>query len=80
MSKLCIAIACVLLLGGCADQITDFAREPHLTPVGAGLRPDRVAILSEPPPPARPIGAATRSGRTPAPISSAIRAPCGSAT
>jgi flagellar L-ring protein precursor FlgH len=44
-------IVCSLLLGGCADKIRDFAREPHLTPVGAGLRPDRVPILGEPPPP-----------------------------
>jgi flagellar L-ring protein precursor FlgH len=46
-----LAVACLLLLGGCADQIRDFAREPHLTPVGAGLRPNRVAILNEAPPP-----------------------------
>jgi flagellar L-ring protein precursor FlgH len=50
MNKVVLGIACVLLLGGCANQIRDFAREPHLTPVGAGLRPDRVPILSEAPP------------------------------
>ena len=49
MSKLALAIGCLLLLGGCAGQVADFNREPHLTPVGAGLRPDRVATLSEPP-------------------------------
>lgn len=43
-------LAALLPLAGCADQVRDFAREPHLTPVGAGLRPDRVAILSERPP------------------------------
>ena len=32
------------------------AREPHLTPVGAGLRPDRVPILSEPRAASAPIG------------------------
>jgi flagellar L-ring protein precursor FlgH len=36
-------------LAGCADKVADFAREPHLTPVGAGLRPNRVAILGERP-------------------------------
>jgi len=50
MNKVALGIACVLLLGGCANEIRDFAREPHLTPVGAGLRPDRVPILSEAPP------------------------------
>jgi flagellar L-ring protein precursor FlgH len=50
MSKVALGIGCLLLLGGCAGQVADFAREPHLTPVGAGLRPDRVAMLSEPPP------------------------------
>jgi flagellar L-ring protein precursor FlgH len=43
-------IAGCLLLGGCAAKVEDFAREPHLTPVGAGLRPDMIAISSEPPP------------------------------
>jgi flagellar L-ring protein precursor FlgH len=69
MTRCALGVACLLLLGGCADQVRDFAREPGLTPVGAGLRPNRVAVLSEPPP-----------GRTPASISSAIRAPCESAT
>ena len=55
MKKAALAIACLLPLGGCANQVRDFAREPGLTPVGAGLRPDRVAILSEPPP-NRPYG------------------------
>ncbi len=50
MSKVALLIAASLLLGGCADKVRDFAREPHLTPVGAGLRPDRVPILGEQPP------------------------------
>lgn len=49
MTKAVFGIVCFLLLGGCANQVRDFAREPHLTPVGAGLRPDRVAILGDPP-------------------------------
>jgi flagellar L-ring protein precursor FlgH len=52
MKRVASAITGLLLItAGCADQIKDFAREPHMTPVGAGLRPNRVAILSEPPPP-----------------------------
>lgn len=46
-----IVLAAALLAGGCADKIRDFAREPALTPVGAGLRPERVAILADPAPP-----------------------------
>jgi flagellar L-ring protein precursor FlgH len=64
MTRLGAAMLCCLLAGGCADTVRDFAREPHLTPVGAGLRPDRVAILSEPaPPPAvRPDNSLWRDG------------------
>jgi flagellar L-ring protein precursor FlgH len=50
MNKLVLAMACLLPLGGCADKVRDFGREPGLTPVGAGLRPDRVPILSDPQP------------------------------
>ena len=49
MTKRALAIAALLSLAGCVDQVRDLAREPALTPVGAGLRPDRVAILNEPP-------------------------------
>ena len=49
MTKRALAIAALLSLAGCVDQVGDLAREPALTPVGAGLRPDRVAILNEPP-------------------------------
>ena len=51
MIRVAHLIACSLLLGGCADKVRDFAREPHLSPIGAGLTPDRVAVLAEPPPP-----------------------------
>ncbi len=37
-------------MSGCATEPGDIAREPHLTPVGSGLRPDRVAIDSKPAP------------------------------
>jgi flagellar L-ring protein precursor FlgH len=48
MNQMAAFVAIAALLGGCADQIKDIGREPALTPVGAGLRPDRVPILSEP--------------------------------
>lgn len=51
MSKWPLVLLCGALLGGCADKIRDFNTDPYLTPVGAGLRPDRVAELSDAPPP-----------------------------
>jgi len=39
-----------MLTGACAIDHADIGREPHLTPVGAGLRPDIVPVLGEPPP------------------------------
>lgn len=36
--------------GGCADTLREVAREPNLTPVGAGLNPRIVPIVSTPPP------------------------------
>ena len=38
------------LLCGCAVNPRDFNREPHMTPVGTGLVPNRVAIVTEPSP------------------------------
>lgn len=50
-----VAIAALLLAGvsagGCAGKLSEVGREPALTPVGAGLRPNRVAELSDTPPP-----------------------------
>ena len=43
-----------LALSGCADKMADFNKEPALTPVGAGLKPNRVAELSDAPPPSVP--------------------------
>jgi flagellar L-ring protein precursor FlgH len=36
----------VLLLGGCATDLQDIGKEPHMTPVGSGLRPN---VTSMPP-------------------------------
>lgn len=46
--RLLMMAASVALLGGCADRIADFNREPKLTPVGSGLHPNRTPILIQP--------------------------------
>lgn len=43
-----VALAAALLAGGCSSKIKDIGSEPHLTPVGTGLRPERVPVLAEP--------------------------------
>jgi len=43
-----------VLLGACGQDLKDLAREPHMTPVGSGLQPPRVAVLAEPGPGAAP--------------------------
>lgn len=45
--------ASAVLLGACSFDPHDIGREPQMTPVGAGLIPDRVPILIEPTPPAK---------------------------
>jgi len=50
MSRGALIVMCCALLGGCVDQIKQIGREPALSPVGAGLKPHRVAIVSEAPP------------------------------
>jgi flagellar L-ring protein precursor FlgH len=37
-----------LLLSGCGSQLNEIGKEPSLTPVGAGLKPLKVAVPSEP--------------------------------
>lgn len=46
-----LALSAATLLTACAEKMADFNKEPALTPVGAGLRPNRVAELSDMPPP-----------------------------
>ncbi len=46
-----LAMFAATALTGCADKMADFNKEPALTPVGAGLKPNRVAELSDTPPP-----------------------------
>jgi flagellar L-ring protein precursor FlgH len=50
MTKPAILLSLIVLLGGCATNPTELGREPHLSPVGAGLRAERVPISSEPSP------------------------------
>lgn len=50
-ARFLLNIAGALLLGGCAVQPRDFNREPVMSPVGSGLVPSRVAMVSEPVPP-----------------------------
>jgi flagellar L-ring protein precursor FlgH len=48
MIRLVLILLAASLLGACGNTFKDIGREPALTPVGAGLRPDRMPILSEP--------------------------------
>lgn len=41
---------CAALLAGCGMNPREIGREPYMTPVGAGLRAERVPISSEPAP------------------------------
>lgn len=49
--RLCMCLAAGLLAGGCAVDVHDFNRAPQMTPVGTGLVPSRVAMVTEPTPP-----------------------------
>jgi flagellar L-ring protein precursor FlgH len=52
MSRTAIVAALGLaLLAGCAGDINDIGREPPLTPVGAGLKPAKLAVPHVPTPP-----------------------------
>ena len=46
-----IAFCLALLDGLRLPRSTDIGKEPALTPVGAGLRPNKVAVPNEPSPP-----------------------------
>jgi flagellar L-ring protein FlgH len=53
MMRAIVALAfCATLLAGCGvTRVQDIGKEPPLTPVGAGLQPNRVAVPNEPTPP-----------------------------
>lgn len=48
-----LLVLSLLLLSGCGNQLQEIGKEPSLTPVGAGLKPLKVAVPAEPamPPP-----------------------------
>jgi flagellar L-ring protein precursor FlgH len=52
MIRLAMLLVAASLCWGCAVNPRDIGREPHLTPVGSGMRADRVPMLSQPTPPA----------------------------
>ena len=49
MARAVSVVVLVALLGGCAQNVKDLTREPHMTPVGAGLRPTATALPVGPP-------------------------------
>ncbi|WP_072370997.1 flagellar basal body L-ring protein FlgH [Hyphomicrobium sp. NDB2Meth4] len=50
IARLCF-VSLAILLAGCAVDVRDFNREPHMTPVGSGMVPKRVSMVTEPSPP-----------------------------
>ncbi len=50
MSRAHIILVAGVLLAGCSVNPRDFNREPHLTPVGSGLKAERVPMLNQPMP------------------------------
>jgi len=55
MRHFILALACIL--GGCAGDVRDFNREPHLTAIGSGLRGVETSTREAFPAPARQRGA-----------------------
>jgi flagellar L-ring protein precursor FlgH len=47
ISKSVMMLAGLAFLGGCAEKIADLNREPHLTPVGSGLHPNRTPMMMQ---------------------------------
>lgn len=43
-----LLVLSLLLLSGCGNQLQEIGKEPSLTPVGAGLKPLKVAVPAEP--------------------------------
>jgi flagellar L-ring protein FlgH len=48
--SLVLIVFCLALLAGCGSRVQDIGKEPALTPVGAGLRPNKIALPNEPAP------------------------------
>jgi len=45
-----LIVFCLVLLAGCSGRVQDIGKEPSLSPVGAGLKPLKLAVPSEPVP------------------------------
>ena len=50
ITRLALISTMAVLMGACAVDVRDFNREPHMTPVGSGMVPKRVAMITEPSP------------------------------
>jgi flagellar L-ring protein precursor FlgH len=50
IARIALCSLLLALLGACAVDLRDFNREPHMTPVGSGMVPKRVAMIAEPAP------------------------------
>ena len=50
IARIVICPLLAALLSACAVDVRDFNREPHMTPVGSGMVPKRIAMISEPAP------------------------------
>jgi flagellar L-ring protein FlgH len=42
-----LAVLAALALGGCGGKFADLNREPHMTPIGSGLNPNRAPMAME---------------------------------
>jgi flagellar L-ring protein FlgH len=49
IARLVMLLAGLAMLGGCANRIADLNREPHMTPVGSGLTPNRTPMVMQAP-------------------------------
>lgn len=50
MTRIAICSLLGILVSACAVDVRDFNREPHMTPVGSGMVPKRVSMITEPAP------------------------------
>lgn len=49
MTRSAVLVAlCLMLLAGCSSRVQDIGREPAMSPVGAGLRPTKIAMPNDP--------------------------------
>jgi flagellar L-ring protein precursor FlgH len=51
IARIAICSLVGVLVSACAVDVRDFNREPHMTPVGSGMVPNRVSMVTDPTPP-----------------------------